>query len=279
MIGGAYLAFYSLAVAVAVARRPSLARRLAILVGLGTAAEMWVERSSSGRRSRLPPGELPLIPVASVTDRHYLLKQLERNGPIAKAAWLWKDRPMVCVGGLRRGATVLRGHSADLCWVGNSFDSLIPAGFIRSMTPADHARYKPLFRHAFAEEAVVACTPHFHVEARAAVAGLAREAARDPGKPLDPRPMLGRITVRSYARLFLGVLPDTRDCALVESMLLEPGPLNALPGPWDSRFDELRGAAEDVAGIARASAVDMDNPSVASCFVPSLGPSTIPTSY
>lgn len=264
---GAYLALYSLAFAVAVVRRPRIARLFAIVAGLGTAAELWVERSSSGRRSGLPPGKLPLIPVASVTDRDFLLKQLERNGPIAKASWLWKASPVVCVRGLRRGATVLREHSADVCWVGNSFDSLIPAGFIRSMSPVDHARYKPIFRQAFAEEAVGECTPHFREVARAAVAELASDAARDPGRPVDPRPMLGRITVRSYARLFFGVQPDTGDCDLVESALLEPGPLYALPGPWDRRFGELREAAATLAAMVRAKSVDLDDPSVARSFL------------
>ena len=265
-----YVAFYVLTVTIALIRRPRLAGLFAVVAALGTAAEIWVERSASGRRSGLPPGGLPLISVASVTDRNFVLKHLERHGPIAKASWLWNDRPMVCVRGLRRGATVLREHSADLCWVGNSFDSLIPAGFIRSMAPADHARYKPLFRQAFADETVMVCTPHFHEEARTAVAGLAAEAARDPERPLDPRPMVGSVTVRSYARLFLGVLPDTKDRTLIEAMLLEPGPLYALPGPWDRRFDELREATTILAGIVRAKSAERDDPSVASSFLGNL---------
>lgn len=265
---GAYLSLYSVAVAMGVARLPRFASRFAIIAGLGATAELWLERSASGRRSGLPPGALPLIPVASfATDRNFLAKHLDRNGPIAKASTPWSDRPMVCVHGLRRGATVLREHSADLTGFGMGFDSFIPAGFIRSMAPDDHARYKPLFRRAFGEEAVLVCKPFFREEARSAIARLAAEATRDPGRGLDPRPMLGGITVRSFARLFLGVLPHTEDCARVESMLIEPGPLYTLLGPWDRDRDEYHEATRALAGIARAKAAEMDDPSVSASFL------------
>jgi cytochrome P450 len=259
-------------IAIARVRNRKLVSFLAIVNGLGTIAEVWVARSSSGNRSRLPPGELPLVPVASVSDRNFLLRHLERNGPIAKAPTLRQlERPMVCVRGLRRGASVLREHSADLAPSGMGFDPLIPGRFIRSMEPTDHARYKALFRRAFSQESVSACGPYFRQEARAAVAQLAAEAQRDPDLHLDPRPMIGRATVRSNARLFFGVLADSPELALVETMMLEPGPLYALPGPSAPRHDELRRATDVMAGIVRAKAAELDVlPSVANSFLGAL---------
>ena len=87
---GGYLLAYSIVIAVAVCRYPRFARAIALAACLGTAGELWVERSSSGRRAGLPPGGLPLIPFASVTDRDYVLKHLERNGPVVKAGRTWK---------------------------------------------------------------------------------------------------------------------------------------------------------------------------------------------
>src|SRR4029077_18628851 len=111
----------------------------------------------------------------------YVLKHLERNGPIAKAG-AWEASPMICVRGLRRGASVLGEHAEDLSWVGISVDPLIPAGFIRSMKPDDHSRYKPLFRQAFAKETVDACAGYFRQEARKAVDDVRVEVTCDPGR-------------------------------------------------------------------------------------------------
>ena len=129
---------------------------------------------------------------------------------------------MICIRGLRRGASVLREHAEDLSWVGISCDPLIPAGFIRSMKRDDHSRYKPLFRQAFAEETVDACAGYFRQEACKAVDDLRVEVTRDPGRSMDLRVMAGLVTVRSYARLFLGVLSETEHCAFVERILSSP---------------------------------------------------------
>jgi hypothetical protein len=51
----AYLSLYSLTVAVSISRSPRLARRFAIVAGLGTIAELWVMRSAFGRY-RVPRG-------------------------------------------------------------------------------------------------------------------------------------------------------------------------------------------------------------------------------
>jgi retinoid hydroxylase len=268
-MGGGYLGLYSITLAIAIARRPKFARLLTSAAVLGTIAELWVERSSSGRRSRLPTGRLPLIPVGPVTDREFVRKHLERYGPIAKAQTTWGGRPTVCVYGLRRGAAALAEHSVDLTWVGG-FDALIPGGFIRSMAQADHAHYKELFRRAFADDVVTACNQHFHEEARRALADLAAEGARDPEKRLDPRPTLGRIVVRSYGRLFLGVLPDTDESALVENLLEEPGPLYAVLGPHDRPFDEYREATEALAGLIRTNAAGMGDQPVGASFLGTL---------
>ena len=174
---------------------------------------------------------------------------------------------MICIRGLRRGASVLREHAEDLSWVGISCDPLIPAGFIRSMKRDDHSRYKPLFRQAFAEETVDACAGYFRQEACKAVDDLRVEVTRDPGRSVDPRVMAGLVTVRSYARLFLGVLSETEHCAFVERMLLEPGPLylQRFHGP-----DELRDPAMALTEIVRSKSRDVADPEVANSFLGNL---------
>jgi cytochrome P450 len=264
---GGFLALYALVFVAALLLHPPLAGYLALVAALGTMAELWVVRAGSGRRAGLPPGRLSLMPIGSVTDRDYLLKHLDHYGPVAKAVWPWSGHPMVCLRGLRRGATVLREHSADIAWGGMGFDPLIPAGFIRSMTPEDHAHYKAILRRAYADEAVEACGEQFSHEARRAIAELAAVAEHEPNSRLDPRPTLGRITVRSYARLFLGVIPGSDECELLENLLLDPGPFYALPAADDPRFEELRDGATVAAGIAKARSLEPGDPAVASSFL------------
>lgn len=247
----AYVAAYAIAVAAVALLAPWLLVPLALVAACGTAAQMWLGRASSGSDARLPPGPLPLVPVAPIADSSFMQHHLERYGPVAKAALPTARRPVVCVDGLRRGAAVLSEHASELEWVGMTFDELIPAGFLRTMTPGDHAHYKAILRGAFADDVVTACTPDFDGFARAEVTRLAAAPQHSPGDAVDPRPALGRMSVRSFARLFLGLSPGADDLALVEPYYREPGPFYDLPAASGPRGAELGEAARAMAAIVR----------------------------
>jgi cytochrome P450 len=158
-------------------------------------------------------------------------------------------RPVVCVGGLDRGATLLRNEDERLEWLGMSFDPLIPAGFIRSMRPEDHRRYRRIFGSAFSERVIAACGPFLEERARSTLGEW------PSGIAFDPRPSLARFTLSSFARLFLGVEPETDEHAVIEKLYLEPGPLYFLGGLDGARGQELRAAADEMADLVRRQAV------------------------
>ena len=118
---------------------PWAARRSQVL----QSAILWRTRAGSGRSQGLPPGPLPLVPAAGfVTDPQFVAKHIARYGPVSKTLLPTMAQPVVLVSGLQRGADVLRNNDERLKWVGMSFDSQIPAGFIRSMNPSDHRHYR-----------------------------------------------------------------------------------------------------------------------------------------
>jgi cytochrome P450 len=249
VLGGAYVVAYAAVVTSLALWSVWYLAPLAAAAAASTGFQAFRLRASYGRRARLPPGSLPLVSVDPRVDRAFFAKRIARYGPISKARVPNMLRPVVCIAGLERGASLLREHAAALEWVGMTFDPLIPAGFIRSMRPEDHRRYRRVLGAAFTDRVVEAREPFFATTARTMLASIAGEGPR-----ADARPALARYTLTSLANAFFGVVPDTPEHALIEQLYLPPGPLYTMGTVDGPHGAELRRAATAMSELVRERA-------------------------
>ena len=242
----AYLGLYAGVLAAVAVVAPWLLIAWAVLAAAASAVLVWRMRVGSGRSQRQPPGRLRPFPVRPVTDHDFVAETIARRGPVSKTTMPYVAHPLVLVGGLARGASVLRANDGRLEWVGMSFDSLIPAGFIRSMSPEDHRHYIRVVRDAFSDRVVDECRPAFSRIARSELARMS--AAGGVTGQVDPRPWLGRYALASLARLILGVEPETDEFASITRLYGDPGPLNT---EWGRDPHVLRDAVGDASALVR----------------------------
>lgn len=245
-IAAIYLLLYACALAALALVAPLLLIPWALVATAASVLLLWRSRPGYGHVRGLPPGRLRPFPVRPVTDPDYVAAHIARHGPISKAAMPQVAQPLVLVHGLARGASVLRANDARLQWVGMSFDSLIPAGFIRSMNAEDHRHYIRILRTAFADHVVDECRPSFSRAARLELARLGAASGSTTG--LDPRPWLARYALASLARLFFAFEPGSAGLAAVERLYHEPGPLQT---EWGGGRDVLRRAVDDAVETMR----------------------------
>lgn len=88
----------------------------------------------------LPPGELVQLNRIEWGDRHFILDQSARFGPVFKA--LEWDEFCVCIVGLKECARFLQDHDADITPVTMGLESLFSKGFLRQMGGDDHQHYR-----------------------------------------------------------------------------------------------------------------------------------------
>ena len=245
-----YLAVYVAVVAGAAVASPLLLVPIGLAGAAATLVAAWYARPRYGAGRLLPPGSLPLVPVAPVVDHEFYAKQAARLGPVFKTASPVLPNPTVCVVGLPRGLSLLRTHEDSLCPIGISFDELIPRKLLRHMAPDDHRRYRKVFQDAFRDDVVDACLP----EIEAIVAdGLARLAeASTAGSPpgVAPRPHLEPIVLQGFLRLFLGLAPGSPEAEYAEARFVTIGVDVGAP-PGSPRFREVEHAADELAGVVR----------------------------
>jgi len=91
-------------------------------------------------RQELPPGELVQLNRIEWGDRHFILDQSARLGPVFKA--LEWDEFCVCIVGLKKCARFLQDHDADITPVTMGLESLFSKGFLRQMGGDDHQHYR-----------------------------------------------------------------------------------------------------------------------------------------
>ncbi len=88
----------------------------------------------------LPPGELVQLNRIEWGDRHFILDQSARLGPVFKA--LEWDEFCVCIVGLKECARFLQDHDANITPVTIGLESLFSKGFLRQMGGDDHQHYR-----------------------------------------------------------------------------------------------------------------------------------------
>ena len=89
---------------------------------------------------KLPPGELVQLNKIEWNNRHFLLDQSARLGPVFKAqSW---DKLCVCIVGLQECVRFLQDHAADITPETIGLKSLFSKGFLRQMNGEDHLHYR-----------------------------------------------------------------------------------------------------------------------------------------
>ncbi len=246
----AYLVAYAIAVTLLGFLVPLLLIPIGVAACAATLVAMWCSRRSFGVRRGLPPGRLPLAPVAPIRDQEFYAKQAERLGPVFKTVSPVLPRPTVCVVGLRRGLSVLRDNEQRLGPISISFEPMIPRKLLRHMAPDDHLYYRRLFQRAMRNDVVDSVLPDID---RVMVDGLVRTsdasaAVRPEG--VAPRPYLERMVFAALLRLFLGVASTDPAAVEAEALLLTIG--QEVGAPRDSpRYREVEEAANACSDLVR----------------------------
>ena len=155
---------------------PAAARALAPAAAAAAASGWWRSRPTWGRRRGLPPGSFTVGPPAGAyRDDLFYLAQARCHGPIFKVGGFRAGQ--VCVVGLAAGLELLRGHEDARVPPPLPYSGLIPRGFLRYMSSADHDVYRRLLRPALTREVVeasageMAAAAHRHFERLAAASG------------------------------------------------------------------------------------------------------------
>lgn len=150
------LALYVAGVAAIAAMAPRLTLILAMAAAAGIAAFRWRARPTYGQRRKLPPGSLALAPADMWLDPAFYQKQYEKYGPVFKSSHFLK--PMVCIMGFETGFETLREYEdTALMPPAAPFARYIPCSYIRSMSPEDHRKYRPILQAAISSEVTDRC--------------------------------------------------------------------------------------------------------------------------
>jgi cytochrome P450 len=100
----------------------------------------------------LPPGELIQLNKIEWNDRHFILDQAARFGPVFKA--LEWDKFTVCIVGLKECARFLQDHDADMTPITMELETLFSKGFLRQMGGEDHRHYREALVRAISSTSI-----------------------------------------------------------------------------------------------------------------------------
>ena len=215
VILSAALVAYGVGVVALAIAVPAVLPVLAAIALAACAVLWWRSRVDHGRGRAVPPGRIRLHPLDLYDDPDFLLEEATRHGPIFKIGATFPIptlTPIICVVGHDLGLELLRDHEAALeVYPPFPASRFIPRSFLRNMTDADHDRYAPLFRHAYARSADPAFEQVVAISARRLVDRM-RAAGAGPGTGgIDPRPYLRDFVFEILARLHFGIEPGSPD--------------------------------------------------------------------
>jgi cytochrome P450 len=227
---------------------PAARHILALVLAVAMAAAWYRARPEFGRNRRYPPGSLGVgQSLDALTDKTWYLRKSREHGPIFKMSQFGK--PTVCVLGLERGRTLLSQHATSLESAVLPYNSTIPDGFLRFMTPEVHKVVAPFFRQVFSAIPLSHVEPRVRENYRRALARISAASLASPAG-VRPRPFFERPVFESLAQMFYGL---EHDDARVDTMF---GCMPALlmgrtytPG-WrrevEAGLDTMRHAMRDV---------------------------------
>lgn len=191
---------YVLAILAAAMFAPMLLRVAAIPAFGILIAIAWQSRPSYGSGRGLPRGSLAPLPIGPWRDPHYYRKQVERHGPVFKFRHMLE--PAVGIAGLERASDFLRTQEQNLLIPPAPFNALIPGGFVRYMSGAQHRGTAGLLRSAFTPAVLASCEADFAELSRATVESI---ATSDDGSSAASH--IERLALNEMMLCFVGVEP------------------------------------------------------------------------
>jgi cytochrome P450 len=213
------------------------------------------------RRPRLPPGSLAARCLHdAVTDDRYYMTQFRRYGPIFKLFW-GSGHVKICVEGFERGRRLLNQHRGALRLENiQSIKLLVPAEYLRSMSPEIHPHYRRVFLGAFRGDLVI--------PSEAGLRGLMQRglaaAAQPAGVELPPTrrlyETLNTIAIRSLLCTMLGVDPESETAASLEAMYRRLGPRGHVERAGAKHAAVFHAIHDVVAGLRQSIGRDAPGP-------------------
>lgn len=216
------------------------------------------------RRPPLPPGSLaPRCLRAATTDDRYYMRQFRLHGPIFKLLW-GSGRVKICVEGFARGRHLLGQHRTALRLENTqSIERIVPAEYLRSMSPTIHPHYRHVFLEAFRGDLVATSEDLLRGTMKQGLADVARPPAAAPAPPQRLYEALNTIATRALLRTLLGVDPATPTAAALETLYRRLGPrghVERAGALHEVVFGEIRDIVGDLRrSIATASATVGDS--------------------
>ena len=196
----------------------------------------------------LPPGSLAAgRPHEAQADDRFFLKESARHGAIFKLFW-GSGQLKTCVVGLSRGRRLLRQHRGALRLVNvTDITPLVPAEYLRSMSPELHPKYRSLFQRAFRSDLVA---PR-EAELRGIMQGELSRLA-DTAMPVTPPARqlysaLDTIATKALLLTTLGVGPDSSIATELEQLYGRLGPdgrVAQVGPPQTAAFSAIHDAVE-----------------------------------
>ncbi len=177
-----------------------------------------------GGPRRLPPGSLGASCArdAATNDRFYL-EQLRRHGPIFKLFW-GSGHLKVCVVGFPLARRLLTLHRGVVRPETTDITSLVPAEYLRSMSPELHPKYRRLFKGAFRDDLYEAWEPELRDVMRRELANLAEPAAPESSPAKRLYAALDSIAMKALLAIVFGVRPDAEVAPILEASYRRLGP-------------------------------------------------------
>ena len=186
--------------------RPVFLRATAALSVAAAAGALWRSRPSYGRKRRLPPGRMTLLPpLAAARDAGFLAAQRAAFGPVFKIGGL--RHPVACVVGIERGLELLQRFDDALHVPEMPFSREIPRGFLRFQSRTDHARYRRVLARALSRDLVDSYVQAFDATLRGTVAAMAVATGGARGSGVAPLPFLRDGVFSCLSACLLGI-PD-----------------------------------------------------------------------
>lgn len=173
---------------------------------------------------RLPPGSLAASgALRAWTDDRYYLEQLHRHGPIFKLFW-GSGHLKICVVGYPLGRRLLNRHRGALQPLTMDITSLVPAEYLRSMSPELHPKYRRCFKGAFRDDLVAGWESELRAIVRRELASLAEPVTPERPSGAHLYATLDRIATRALLLIVFGVGPDAELAPLLEDEYRRLGP-------------------------------------------------------
>lgn len=198
LIAGVLAGYAAVVIAVAVLA-PLALRALAVAAVALLAFDRWQRRPVHGSKRALPAGSLEFLPASPWREPQYYMKQAALHGQVFKFRHMIE--PAVAIVGLERISDFMKSNDGSLLIPPAPFDAIIPGGFVRYMTGAEHQRMSSALRPAFTQAVIESREPDLARMTRAALAKLAASGDRK----IDPLPAVDRLVHDEMMLCFLGL--------------------------------------------------------------------------